>query len=326
MNARACAIPFCPVCASSTSSVSSTVPPAFSITRLIFASSSISGVFVWSRPAVSTIRTSSPRAMRRRHRVERHRAGVRATLLRTRCAPARSAQTSSCSPAAARNVSAPAIADRSALAGEPGGELADRRGLPAPVHAHDEDHREPAARSAAARPGRAPRRSPGGAARRRRRRRDGPRGRAPPGRRPRPGRRRPAAAASSSSRQASSSAPVASSAAHLRAEPLAAEPATRRRHRELGRGGAVDARGDGTRRLARGRARSPTTTTTSRTTIATSDRRWIHARRLADGFVLRHVDDSARRRPAAAVGRRRAGSSSRCATTFVVPSAFSEMP
>ena len=55
--------PFWPVVASTVRSVSCGAPGiCFSITRLTFASSSISGTCVWRRPAVSAITTSWPRA------------------------------------------------------------------------------------------------------------------------------------------------------------------------------------------------------------------------------------------------------------------------
>ncbi len=60
----------------------------------------------------------------------------------TRCAPARTAQTSSCSPAAARNVSAPARLTRVSLADEPPGELADRGRLARAVDPDHDDHAE----------------------------------------------------------------------------------------------------------------------------------------------------------------------------------------
>ena len=56
-------------------------PAAFSMTRRTFFSSSISGVRVCSRPAVSTISTSIAARLGRLHRVERHRPGIGAALL-----------------------------------------------------------------------------------------------------------------------------------------------------------------------------------------------------------------------------------------------------
>jgi hypothetical protein len=106
VNARACAIPFCPVVASSTSNTSSTGrPDAFSSTRLTFFSSSIRGSFVWSRPAVSTISTSAPRAAAARYASKATAPGSAPRPWATSSAPARCAHVSSCSPAAARKVS-----------------------------------------------------------------------------------------------------------------------------------------------------------------------------------------------------------------------------
>src|SRR5436190_4587710 len=108
VNARAWAIPFCPVWASSTRKVSSTAAPAFSITRLIFDSSSINGCFVCRRPAVSTINTSTPRASEALTASNATAPGSDPRSWAISCAPATRAQIASCSPAAARNVSAAA--------------------------------------------------------------------------------------------------------------------------------------------------------------------------------------------------------------------------
>src|SRR5438552_2232555 len=108
VNARAWAIPFCPVWASSTKNVSSTAAPAFSITRSIFDSSSISGCFVCRRPAVSTINTSTPRASEALTASNATAPGSAPRSWAISCAPATRAQISSCAPAAARNVSAAA--------------------------------------------------------------------------------------------------------------------------------------------------------------------------------------------------------------------------
>src|SRR6266480_2452427 len=108
VNARACAIPFCPVWASSTRNVSSTAAPAFLITRPIFDSSSINGCFVCRRPAVSTINTSTPRASEALTASNATAPGSAPRSWAISCAPATRAQISSCAPAAARNVSAAA--------------------------------------------------------------------------------------------------------------------------------------------------------------------------------------------------------------------------
>ena len=60
-------------------------------------------------------------------------------------APARSAQDSSCSPAAARNVSPAARTTPLPCSRLAQGELADRRGLANPVHADEEPHGRPIA-------------------------------------------------------------------------------------------------------------------------------------------------------------------------------------
>ena len=64
----------------------------------------------------------------------------------TMCAPARFAHTSSCSPAAARNVSLAAQTHGVSLAGKTFGELLHGRRLPRSVHTHDGDHRQPVVR------------------------------------------------------------------------------------------------------------------------------------------------------------------------------------
>src|SRR5919109_3698735 len=74
----------------------------------IFRSSSINGTFVCSRPAVSTISTSDPRAVADVTASKTTAPGSAPRSCDTRWAPARTAHTSSCSPAAARKVSAPA--------------------------------------------------------------------------------------------------------------------------------------------------------------------------------------------------------------------------
>ena len=71
--------------------------------RPIFCSSCISGDFVCSRPAVSMIGTSEPLATADFTASNTTEPGSAPRSCETRCAPARTAQTSSCSPAAARN-------------------------------------------------------------------------------------------------------------------------------------------------------------------------------------------------------------------------------
>src|SRR3954454_3337229 len=108
-NSRACWTPFCPVVASTTSRVSwgapSRRPP---MTRRTFASSSIRFVCVWRRPAVSTTTTSRPRAKAASTASYATAAGSAPRSEPTKSAPARCAQISSCSSAAARYVSAAA--------------------------------------------------------------------------------------------------------------------------------------------------------------------------------------------------------------------------
>src|SRR5438067_3252771 len=108
-NRRACSSPFCPVVASTTSRVSCGAPASLpSITRRTFASSSIRFACVCSRPAVSTITTSRPRAWAASIASYATAAGSPPRSEPTKSAPARCAQISSCSSAAARNVSAAA--------------------------------------------------------------------------------------------------------------------------------------------------------------------------------------------------------------------------
>ena len=91
-------------------------------------------------------RASAPRSRRRRRRRGRRRAGAP-----TKSAPARSAQISSCSSAAARNVSAGAEDDGAAVLAQLLRELADRRRLARAVDADDEDHGRPRAERRASR-------------------------------------------------------------------------------------------------------------------------------------------------------------------------------
>ncbi len=95
---------------------------------------------VCSRPAVSTIATSRPRARAASTASNATAAGSAPRGAPTKSAPARSAQISSCSSAAARNVSAAPDEHRASVLGELARELADRRRLPGAVDADDEDH------------------------------------------------------------------------------------------------------------------------------------------------------------------------------------------
>ena len=65
----------------------------------------MSGVRVWSLPAVSTSRTSEPRAFAAWTASNATAPGSAPRACDTMCAPVRSAQIASCSDAAARNVS-----------------------------------------------------------------------------------------------------------------------------------------------------------------------------------------------------------------------------
>ena len=76
------------------------------MTRRIFLSSSIKLVLVCSRPAVSMITTSTPRAFAAEIPSKTTEDGSEPSFPRTSSAPLRSAQIASCSVAAARNVSA----------------------------------------------------------------------------------------------------------------------------------------------------------------------------------------------------------------------------
>ena len=104
-NTLACARPFCPMVASSTSITSSTAA-RFSTTRLTLPSSSISPVLVCSRPAVSMTTTSAPAAMPLSTASKATEAGSAPSAPRTTSAPTRDAQVCSWSAAAARKVSA----------------------------------------------------------------------------------------------------------------------------------------------------------------------------------------------------------------------------
>src|SRR4051794_14943128 len=105
VKTRACTIPFWPVVASSTSSVSVT-GHCFSTTRLILPSSSISPDLVCSRPAVSTTAVSTSPSVPVRTASKATDAGSAPSRPRTVSTPTRSPQVSSWSAAAARKVSA----------------------------------------------------------------------------------------------------------------------------------------------------------------------------------------------------------------------------
>src|SRR3954453_18579837 len=109
LKSRACCTPFWPVLASTTSSVSCGAPSSrWAITRRTLASSSIRFACVCSRPAVSTTTTSLPRDSAAAIASNATAAGSPPRSEPTKSALARSAQISSCSSAAARNVSAAA--------------------------------------------------------------------------------------------------------------------------------------------------------------------------------------------------------------------------
>ena len=106
-NSRAWFSPFCPVVASSTSSVSRLQPGASrSSTRSILASSSIRFFLVCRRPAVSQMSTSTFLALAAVMLSYTTAAGSAPSACFIIWQPTRSAQTPSCSPAAARKVSA----------------------------------------------------------------------------------------------------------------------------------------------------------------------------------------------------------------------------
>ena len=161
VNARAWAIPFCPVCASSTRNVSSTGAAGLLDHALDLRSSSIRGCFVCRRPAVSTSRTSTSRAVAEGDGVERDGAGIGPAVLRDELrAGARAPRPRAARPPP-RGTCRPRRGSRSLPSrDEPLGELADRRGLARSVDADHEDHasagRVEVERAVA---GRAPRRS-----------------------------------------------------------------------------------------------------------------------------------------------------------------------
>ena len=144
-KARAWRRPFWPVVASITISVSCGAPTRrLCATRRILASSSIRLPWVWSRPAVSMITTSAPRASAAVDRVEDDGARVAARL------PLDDLGARALRPGLE-------LLDRRRAVGVGGtddrappkagrhqvGELADRGRLARPVHADDHDHRRP---------------------------------------------------------------------------------------------------------------------------------------------------------------------------------------
>ena len=135
--------PFWPVVASTVISVSCGASGiCLAITRRTLASSSIRFVCVCRRPAVSMMITSAPRSRPRAIASKATAPGSEPSGPLTTSTPARSPQRSSCSTAAARNVSAaPTTTVRFERVLEVPGELADRRRLAGAVDADDEDHR-----------------------------------------------------------------------------------------------------------------------------------------------------------------------------------------
>ena len=97
-------------------------------------------VCVWRRPAVSTITTSRPRAVAASSASYATAAGSPPRSEPTKSAPARCAQISSCSSAAARIRVGGGDEDGAAVLRELRRELADRRRLARAVDADDEDH------------------------------------------------------------------------------------------------------------------------------------------------------------------------------------------
>src|SRR5438270_4776090 len=112
-NCRAWAIAFWPVVASTASTISCGEPGcAFSSVRFRRFSSSMRLALVWRRPAVSQSTTWMLSALARATASKSTAPGSDPSFPRTMGTPARSAQTSSCSPAAARKVSpAPRMTD-----------------------------------------------------------------------------------------------------------------------------------------------------------------------------------------------------------------------
>ena len=107
----ACVSPFCPVVASSTKRISSTAAP-FSTTRRTLPNSFIKSTLVCKRPAVSTRTKSAPLSLALFTASKAMAAGSPPGPPVTISAPARCAQVSTCSVAAARKVSAAAMTTR----------------------------------------------------------------------------------------------------------------------------------------------------------------------------------------------------------------------
>src|SRR5713101_3900125 len=107
VNSRACDRPFCPVVASITSKTSWGAPgTTFAAVRFIFSSSAIRLDLVCRRPAVSTMTASAERARPAATASKTTAAGSAPGRCLMTSTPLRLAQTSSCSTAAARKVSA----------------------------------------------------------------------------------------------------------------------------------------------------------------------------------------------------------------------------
>ncbi len=131
---------FCPVVASSTSSVAcGALGSSLRRTRTIFSSSAISPALFCKRPAVSIKRTSAPEARAFSSASKARPAASAPVLPATTSVPVRRPQTWSCSMAAARNVSPAASTTFAPLRGQPLGDLADGGGLAGAVDAGDQD-------------------------------------------------------------------------------------------------------------------------------------------------------------------------------------------
>ena len=146
VNARAWAIPFCPVCASRTRSVSSTVAAGLLDHALDLRELVHQRLLRVQPPRRVDDQDVAPRARADADRVERDRAGSAPRSCANEVRPGAFAPR----PRAARPPRRGTCRRRRALTdlpsrGEPLGELADRRGLARSVDAHHEDHREPAA-------------------------------------------------------------------------------------------------------------------------------------------------------------------------------------
>ena len=132
-NMRACAKPFWPVGASSTISDSWGAPGSWrSTTRLSLPSSSMRFDFVCRRPAVSMMSASTPRAVAAFTASNTTAAGSEPGAWRITSTPTRPPHVSSCSIAAARNVSAAARTTDRPLPTSRAASLADVVVLPEP--------------------------------------------------------------------------------------------------------------------------------------------------------------------------------------------------